>query len=233
MEDFVEQTKMSSTAEVMAEALLSVTFLAILLGEMWRAYKKGPSGLTYITGVIFLLGILWYLLTLVYMDNITSCVESACEFLSVAWVNWYVVTFQIALYLGVPLLFMFVMLNYNLVDANTGSGSVIGRTTVLLLLLVTSSTIIELIQLILPVPEMITSAVFAGAVVAFIGWEEKIMKQLISKSKNLSGSLSVISPIPDYKISDGEFRFFSFTMLMVGLYAIVISFLFEAMGIHQ
>ena len=80
---------------------------------------------------------------------------------------------------------------------------------------------------------MITSAVFAGAVVAFIGCEEKIMKQLISKSKNLSGSLSVISPIPDYKISDGEFRFFSFTMLMVGLYAIVISFLFEAMGIHQ
>ncbi len=80
---------------------------------------------------------------------------------------------------------------------------------------------------------MITSAVFAGAVVAFIGWEEKIMKQLISKSKNLSGSLSVISPIPDYKISDGEFRFFSFTMLMVGLYAIIISFLFEAMGIHQ
>ncbi len=233
VEDFVEQTKMSSTAEVMAEALLSVTFLAILLGEMWRAYKKGPSGLTYITGIIFLLGILWYLLTLVYMDNITSCVESACEFLSVAWVNWYVVTFQIALYLGVPLLFMFVMLNYNLVDANTGSGSVIGRTTVLLLLLVTSSTIIELIQLILPVPEMITSAVFAGAVVAFIGWEEKIMKQLISKSRNLADSISVVSPIPDYKISDGEFRFFSFTMLMVGLYAIIISFLFEAMGIHQ
>ena len=134
--------------------------------------------------------------------------------------------------LGVPLLFMFVMLNYNLVDANTGSGSVIGRTTVLLY----SSnqlTIIELIQLILPVPEMITSAVFAGAVVAFIGWEEKIMKQLISKSKNLADSISVVSPIPDYKISDGEFRFFSFTMLMVGLYAIIISFLFEAMGIHQ
>ena len=59
------------------------------------------------------------------------------------------------------------------------------------------------------------------------------MKQLISKSKNLADSISVISNIQDYKISDGEFRFFSFAMLMVGLYAIVISFLFEAMGIHQ
>ena len=233
VEDFVEQTKMSSTVEVAMEALMAVTFLAIFLGEMWRAFRKGPSGLTYITGVIFLLGILWYLLTLVYMDNITSCVESACELLSVAWVNWYVVTFQIALYLGVPLLFMFVMLNYDLVDTNTGSGSVIARTTVLLLLLVTSSTIIELVQLILPVPEMITSAVFAGAVVAFIGWEEKIMNQLISKSKNIAESISEVSPIPDYKISEGEFRFFSFSMLMLGFYAFVISYLFEAMGIHQ
>ena len=233
VEDFVEQTKISGTAEVISEALMAVTFLAIFLGEMWRAFRKGASGLTYITGVIFSLGILWYLLSLVYMDNITSCVESACELLSVAWINWYVMTFQIALYLGVPLLFMFVMLNYNLVDTETGSGSVIGRTTVLLLLLVTSSTIIELIQLILPVPEMITSAVFAGAVVAFIGWEEKIMKQLISKSKNIAESISEISPIPDYKISEGEFRFFSFSMLMLGLYAFTISFLFEAMGIHQ
>ena len=59
------------------------------------------------------------------------------------------------------------------------------------------------------------------------------MKQLISKSKDLAGSISAVSPIPDYKISDGEFRFFSFTMLMIGFYAIIISFLFEAMGIHQ
>ena len=80
---------------------------------------------------------------------------------------------------------------------------------------------------------MITSAVFAGAVVAFIGWEEKIMNQLISKSKNIAESISEVSPIPDYKISEGEFRFFSFSMLMVGFYAFVISYLFEAMGIHQ
>ena len=71
---------------------------------------------------------------------------------------------------------MYVMLNYNIVDTDTGWGLVIGRTTGLLLILVTSSTLIELIQLILPVPEMITSAVFAAGVVAFIGWEEKIMK---------------------------------------------------------
>ena len=137
------------------------------------------------------------------------------------------------LYIGVPLLVMYVMLNYNIVDTDTGWGLVIGRTTGLLLILVTSSTLIELIQLILPVPEMITSAVFAAGVVAFIGWEEKIMKQLISKTKNVTESVRLVMSIPSYELSEGDYRFYSLTMMILCGYAFVISFLFEVMGIHQ
>ena len=233
VEDFVEQTKISGMAEVVLEALLVGSFLALFLGEMWRAFNKGSSGLSYLTGGMFGLGVIWFLLTLVYMDNITSCVESSCDLLSVAWINFYVITFQIMLYIGVPLLVMYVMLNYNIVDTDTGWGLVIGRTTGLLLILVTSSTLIELIQLILPVPEMITSAVFAAGVVAFIGWEEKIMKQLISKTKNVTESVRLVMSIPSYELSEGDYRFYSLTMMILCAYAFVISFLFEVMGIHQ
>ena len=125
------------------------------------------------------------------------------------------------------------MLNYNIVDTDTGWGLIIGRTTGLLLILVTSSTLIELIQLILPVPEMITSAVFAAGVVAFIGWEEKIMKQLISKTKNVTESIRLVTPLPSFKISEGEYRFFSFSMMMLCAYAFIISYLFDLMGIHK
>ncbi len=233
VEDFIDQTRISGAAEVGLEAFMCASFLTLFFGEMWRAYKKGSSGIAYITGGLFGLGVIWYLLTLVYMDNITSCVERSCDLLSVAWINFYVVTFQSVLYIGVPLLVMYVMLKYNIVETDSGTGRIIGRTTGLLLILVTSSTLIELIQLILPVPEMITSAVFAAGVVAFIGWEEKFMSQLTSGSKSVSESIRSVATMPKFNIAESEYRFFSMSMMVLCAYAFVISFLFDVIGIHQ
>ena len=39
--------------------------------------------------------------------------------------NFYVVTFQSALYIGVPLLVMYVMLKYNIVETDSGTGRII------------------------------------------------------------------------------------------------------------
>ena len=90
----------------------------MLFFEIWRAYKKGSSGIAYITGGLFGLGVIWYLLTLVYMDNITSCVERSYDLLGVAWINFYVVTFG-------PrstscLSWSCVMLKYNIVETDSG-----------------------------------------------------------------------------------------------------------------
>ena len=68
---------------------------------------------------------------------------------------------------------------------------------VLLLLLVATSSIIEMIQIVLPIPEMVTSALFAAGVVLFIGWEEKIMEKMMIGTQSAAESIRTMLPIND------------------------------------
>ena len=53
------------------------------------------------------------------------------------------------------------------------------------MLLIVSSTILELIQSFLPIPDMISSAALAIVVGIFIGWEERIVNSLIDDSASI------------------------------------------------
>jgi len=109
----------------------------------------------------------------------------------------------------------------------------ITRIMVLLLILVATSSIIEMIQIILPIPEMITSALFAAGVVVFIGWEERIMDQIITETSSAAKSVKELVGVAKIEISEGEFRFFSLSMIFLVVYAVLISLLFDSMGIHE
>ena len=89
-----------------------------------------------------------------------------------------------------------------------------------------------MIQIILPIPEMITSALFAGGVVLFIGWEERIMDQIITKKSSASESLNKLVDLKKIIIEDSEFRFFSISMAAVIGYALLIAILFDSIGMH-
>jgi len=129
--------------------------------------------------------------------------------------------------------FMFIVLNYNMVDTDAEGSKLITRIMVLLLILVATSSIIEMIQIILPIPEMITSALFAAGVVVFIGWEERIMDQIITETSSAAESVKELIGVARIEVSEGEFRFFSMSMIFLIVYAILISLLFDSMGIHQ
>ena len=128
---------------------------------------------------------------------------------------------------------MFILLNYNMVDSNAEGSKMITRIMVLLLLLVATSSLIEMIQIILPIPEMITSALFAGGVVVFIGWEERIMDQIITETSSAAESVKELVGVADIRIQDGEYRFFSMAMVAMVCYALLIAVLFHSMGIHS
>ena len=93
------------------------------------------------------------------------------------------------------------------------------------MLLIVTSSVIELIQTVLPIPQMITSALFAAAVVVFIGWEEKITNGMISQSNSVSDVLIQKGETGYLRIDEGEYRVFSIGLgLSLGL-AMLISFL--------
>ncbi len=233
VEDFVAQSYLSTTVTMFRLGITGTTLLVLFFGEMWRAFKKGFGGISFVVSLLFVVGVMWYLITLVNYDTSESCVQTICEPWDENFVDWYVFTYQVSKFLGVPLVFMFIVLNYNMVDTDAEGSKLITRIMVLLLILVATSSIIEMIQIILPIPEMITSALFAAGVVVFIGWEERIMDQIITETSSAAESVKELIGVARIEVSEGEFRFFSMSMIFLIVYAILISLLFDSMGIHQ
>jgi hypothetical protein len=233
VEDFVAQSYLSTTLTMFRLGITGTTLLVIFFGEMWRAFRKGFGGISFVVSLLFVVGVMWYLITLVNFDISESCVQTICEPWDENFVDWYVFTYQVSKFLGVPLVFMFIVLNYNMVDTDAEGSKLITRIMVLLLILVATSSIIEMIQIILPIPEMITSALFAAGVVVFIGWEERIMDQIITETSSAADSVKKLVGVARIEISEGEFRFFSMSMIFLVVYAVLISLLFDAMGIHE
>ena len=137
---------------------------------------------------------------------------------------------EIIRFLVVPLILMYVILNFNLIE--TGGDNVwFTRIMVLLMLLIVTSSIIELIQTVLPIPQMITSALFAAAVVVFIGWEEKITNSMIRQSISVSDVLIGSGETGLLAIDDGEYRIFSVALGISMALAMLISLLISLMEI--
>ena len=230
----VSQSEISTSIFLpVAMTLSGLTLVFLMGGELWRAFKKGVSGLTVIISVIFVVGIIWFLLTIVMEDTTKSCVETVCGQFPESFIDWYAFTFQVAVYLLVPLIFMYIILNYNIVDTSSSESKVITRIMVLLLLLVATSSLIEMVQIVLPIPEMVTSALFAGGVVLFIGWEEKIMDRMMKHKSNVVDSIDKIIPLNKPIIDEGDYRIFSIVMFSLVIYGLLLALLFDSLGLHR
>jgi len=222
----------STIAWQVGQAIFSTSIIVLFSGEMWRIIRKGFSGVSLLTMTFFVLGILWFIFDYTQMGIIDSCVETACESMNETYLTWYVFTSQIIRYLGVPLLFMYVILNFNLIETE-GENVWFTRVLVLLMLLIVTSSIIELIQTVLPIPQMITSALFAAAVVIFIGWEEKITNGMIRRSESISGTLLKLGEVREVKFEENQYRVFSIIIGISLVLALMISFLISMMEISN
>ena len=220
----------STIAWQVGQAIFSTSIIVLFSGEMWRIIRKGFSGVSLLTMTFFVLGILWFIFDYTQMGIIDSCVETACVSMNETYLTWYIFTSQIIRYLGVPLLFMYVILNFNLIETE-GENVWFTRVLVLLMLLIVTSSIIELIQTVLPIPQMITSALFAAAVVIFIGWEEKITSSMIRRSESISGTLVKLGEVREVKFEENQYRVFSIIIGISLVLALMISFLISLMEI--
>ena len=124
-----------------------------------------------LTFVIFIIGFVAGLADVAVLDVVRSCYETQCEAFPVAYTIWYDFTSEALVYLYTPILFMFILLHYDIVDTKRDENRWLIRIIVILMLLIVSSTILELIQSFLPIPDMISSAALAIVVGIFIGWE--------------------------------------------------------------
>ena len=198
--------------------------VVLFLGEGYRTFKKGASLLSVVIFVVAVIGFINYFIDIAVSDILVSCYETECRELPAAYRVWETLTTGVLSYLFVPLLFVYILIQYRLIDTSSDENRNLLRIMILLLLLIVSSSFIEMIQSLIPVPQMVTASLLAIAVAFFIGWEERITGWFVEESAD---GETVFGD----NILAQSFSKFTVLMSVVLVYIITISWLFASMGV--
>ena len=208
----------------------ATAMLVLFAGESWRSFKVGLSPFGVLTFVMFIIGFIAGLADVAVLDVVRSCYETQCESFPAAYSIWYDFTSEALVYLYTPILFMFILLHYDIVDTKRDENRWLIRIIVILMLLIVSSTILELIQSFLPIPDMISSAALAIVVGVFIGWEERIVNSLIDDSASIKETVPDFTR-PEMDDSAASPRLFNIVFGGVTVFILIISLLFTGLGV--
>ncbi len=198
--------------------------VVVFLGEGYRTFKKSASLLSVVIFVVAVIGFINYFIDIAVTDILVSCYETECKELPAAYRVWETLTNGVLSFLFVPMLFVYILIQYRLIDTSSDENRNLLRIMILLLLLIVSSSFIEMIQSLIPVPQMVTASLLAIAVAFFIGWEERITGWFVDESTDGE------TVVGDTILAE-SFSKFSVMMSVVLVYIITISWLFAAMGV--
>ena len=188
----------------------------------------GISGFSIIVYLVAIVGFTAGIVDYAIMDIVRSCVETECESFPAAFEIWYDFTSETLIYLFTPLIFMYILLNFDIIDSDASENRWLTRIMVILMLLIVSSSVIELLQSFLPGPEMISSAALAMVVAIFIGWEERIMTNLMREGDTVSQKLFEMDELIVPKIDERDYDIMSASMAGTVFFTLIICALYSA-----
>ena len=162
------------------------------------------------------------------LDLVRTCVETACEALPSSFDLWYDFTSETLVFLFTPLIFMYILLNFDIIDSQANENRWLTRIMVILMLLIVSSSVIELLQSFLPLPQMISSAALAMVVAIFIGWEERIMTNLMREGDTVTIKLTEMGELANFDMDHRDYDVLSFTMSGVMFFTMIICLLYSS-----
>ncbi len=200
------------------------TILTLLAGESIRTFRKGSSFTSVIVFIVALIGFINYFIDLALTEILVSCYETECKQLPVAFDIWSTLTIEIISFLFVPILFVYILVQYKLIDTESEKNRGLLRMMILLLLLILSSSFIELVQSLIPVPQMVTASLLAAVVAFFVGWEEKITSWFVNENEmqiEISGD----------EISNESIRRLTIMLSSWLVFTLIVSWLFASMEV--
>ena len=128
--------------------------------------------------------------------------------------TWQTFTSLFHFYIGRPLLLMILLFKFNLVDTESAERSSLSRITIMLVVVTAATGVMEMLQEIMPIPQVF-SAVILGIALAFaIGWEERIFDWLTKEQYEITDPFS---DLRERKLEMGDNSMVSFQRSMVCL----------------
>ena len=209
-------------------SVAAISILALTAGETWRATKKGINGFTVVIYMILGVGLISGIADYAILGIVDSCMYTVCEDFPKSYDIWYNFTTDALVLLFTPLMVMYLLLHFDVIDSAAENNQWMTRIIVILMLLIVSSTMIELLQSILPVSDMISSAILAMVVAIFIGWEERIMKALIAEGESISKKLQALNELNEPEIQDSDLELFSKSMAVLTGFIFILCILYSS-----
>ena len=200
------------------------TILTLLAGESIRTFRKGSSFTSVIVFIVALIGFINYFIDLALTEILVSCYETECKQLPVAFDIWSTLTIGIISFLFVPILFVYILVQYKLIDTESEKNRGLLRIMILLLLLILSSSFIELVQSLIPVPQMVTASLLAAVVAFFVGWEEKITSWFVNENEM---QMEILGD----EISNESIRRLTIMLSSWLVFTLIVSWLFASMEV--
>ena len=204
----------------------AITACALLAGEAFRTSKRGLSPISLIVFIVFFLGFANWIQDKLLLDAYYSCIEGNCDTESSIFELVNYLTSGVLIYLLKPLLLVYLMVQFQIIDTSSEKNRNLIRIMILLILLIISSSIIELIQSLIPIPQMISGTLLAIGIVFFIGWEEKITENFIGTANS-----SDIESIRGDGFNDQMLKNTSLLMSLLVVYIIVLAVIFANTGV--
>ena len=205
--------------------------LTMFVLEGWRVVRHGFSVLSGIVFGFFFIGIISFIVDLSVVDVLEDCIYATCQELPESWTIYNTFTNILTAFLIQPIVLMYLMLNFNLLDVKTGKNGRYAKAMVLVLVVIVSSTIIEMLQSIIPIGELLTSAFLAIGIAAAIGWEHQIMEQFLKNKNRTVDYLKTIGEIRPVEPATDATPSLNFSLIVLFVFAILLSVLHGAIGL--
>tara|TARA_B100000575_G_C23121500_1_gene649100 strand:+ start:213 stop:1565 length:1353 start_codon:yes stop_codon:yes gene_type:complete len=205
--------------------------LAIFFFEAIRTMKKGNSVLSSLSFGFFIVGIISWIADYSILDTLENCIYATCDGLPEEWLIYNTFTNNLARYIVGPIVLMFILLNYDLVDTKSDENGSYARAMVIVLVVIATSTVIEMIQSIIPIGEIITSAILAIGIAAAIGWEKAIMEKFLSTKNSTSNYLMDIKEILHLEFNAQSHKMFMTSIATIMAFTFILSLLNAALGL--
>ena len=205
----------------------AIAISVLFIGEVFRSVKRGTSVESWIVFAIFFIGFMNWIQDYLLLDAYYSCIEGSCDEGSSEifdLINY--LTSGVLIYLIKPLFLVYLMVQFKIINIASEENRNLMRIMILLILLIISSSIIELIQSLVPIPQMISGTILAIGVVFFIGWEEKITSSFLS-----GGNEDDIQSITGDGFTDSMLRNTSVVFSFIAVYIVVVAVIFANAGV--
>jgi len=139
---------------------------------------------------------------------------------------WKIFTNQTHFTIARPLIAVYILISLGLVDLSSERSMMVAKGLAVILIVVATAALLEMVQLVIPVSQVLSAGLLGIVVAVGIGWEERTFVKIVDSRISIDELLEGTGwEAPDLEISESAFKSANITMLVYFLILILLSYI--------